>query len=69
MTAPNQTDTYNAAISGNGDVRTPGLNVIIGAWIAFQDFATDWSLGQQNTFGRLGQGAQDLAGDLSNGFG
>lgn len=38
MAAPSPSTVYNNAQAGRGSASTPGLNAVIAAWGAFQDF-------------------------------
>lgn len=41
---PSSSDVYNTAEGLQYDPRTPGMNSIVAAWGALQDFTGDWAL-------------------------
>lgn len=54
MTSPPDPQTvYNNAQAGQADDATPGVNAVVNAWAAVQDYSGNWAVTTYNTIQNL----------------
>lgn len=50
---PSSSQVRSQAENDGYDARTPGLNVVVSAWGAAQDFSGNWAVATYNSVGNL----------------